>query len=307
MNKKMKRNYILKNKGRISLMIGLLATTLLSSCLKDTSPGALDLSKSPSLVGFQYYGFAATPLTTKLHGTASDVSLVKVTLSAASITIGSDVTLSIAADPTDAAAFVAANPGTNVLPAADYSLANGGQVTIKAGTQYATIAVNFKGNTIDLTQNYVVGLKITSANGAIVASNLNVAILTLTLQSIYEGDYSYKGFMWRDVGNGTNDPTLGGNFTGFDAPLPTISQYTVGFTELFANGAGVAGVGGTTITVDPATNKVTVACSTNATLANISTYNNHYDPATKTFYLGFAWRGGARYQIDTLTYKAPLP
>jgi hypothetical protein len=301
----MKRNYILKNKGRIALVVGLLATTLLSSCLKDTSPGSLDLSKSPALVGFQYYGFGETPITTKLHAEATDNTDVKLTLSVASITLGSAVTVNIVDDPTDAKAYADANTAagtpTSVLPASDYTI-TASQVTIPAGQQYATFKINFKGNVIDFSQNWVLGVKITSASGAIVASNLNVAILALTLQSLYEGDYNDNGYTLR-----AGDNVLGGYFKGYDEQMNTISAFSVGYTILWATDVPAGGVAGTFFTVDPATNKVTIGCSTNATLANAAGYDSRYDPATKTFYVSMTWSTpGTRGTTDTLTYKGPL-
>jgi len=201
----MKKNNFYKTAGRTLLAIGVITTALLSSCLKDTSPGALDLSKSPALVGFQYLGFGATPLTTKLHGIPTDTSSVKVTLSVPSVTLSSAVTVNLAVDDADANAYVNANSGTHVLPAADYTIANNGQVTINPGQQYVRLKINFKGNQIDFSQNYILALKISSANGAIIASNLNVAILTLTLQSNYEGRYVMTGSFVDNVNPGFTD------------------------------------------------------------------------------------------------------
>src|SRR5277367_5964615 len=101
-NKKMKKSYLFKNIGRVSIAIGLLATAMLSSCLKDTSPGTINFGTSPALVGFQYYGFAATPLSTKVHGTAADTTDVEVTLSVASITLKSAVSVTVTPDLADA-------------------------------------------------------------------------------------------------------------------------------------------------------------------------------------------------------------
>ncbi len=44
-----------------------------------------------------------------------------------------------------------------------------------------------------------------------------------------------------------------------------------------------------------------------ATLVNEPTYNNHYDPATKTFYISFLWGTfpNNRAATDTLTFNRP--
>jgi hypothetical protein len=306
----MKKSYLFKNIGRLSIAIGLLATAMLSSCLKDTSPGTINFGNSPALVGFQYYGFAATPLTTKVHGTANDTTDVEVTLSVKTITLKTPVTVKVALDDADAQAYAAGETAsgdtTYVVPDADLSLANDGALTIQPGQQVVKLKVSIKGNLLSFAHTPVFGLKITGASGAIVATNLNVAICSITLQSVYEGDYTDNGFDLRLVG-GVQDPVNGGNFKGYDSPLPTVSQYAVGFTVLWANDTDAAGVGGTYITVNPTTNAVTMAATGNATLTNAPGYNNHYDPATKTFYISFVWNTpGTRASTDTLIYQHPL-
>jgi len=300
----MKKNIFFKNTGRISLIAGLFATALLSSCMKDTSPGTINFGNSPALVGFQYYGFQATPITTPIHGTPQDSTGVEVTLSVASIALKTPVTVTLATDTTDAQAYVTANGG-KVLPASDYSLVNNGKITIEPGQQIVKVWVKFQGQNINFSNNYVVGLKITNANGAIIASNLNVAILKLTLQSIYQGTYSIKGFILR-VNGGVPDTKLGGNFNGYTQELSTIGANQVGFVVLWADGSDAGSVDGTSFTVDPATNAVTVSATGNATLTNAPGYNSRYDPATKTFYVSFVWNTpGTRASTDTLTYVGP--
>jgi hypothetical protein len=312
----MKKNYLYRNTNRLLLLLGFAVTAWLSSCKKDTSPGSVNFGDSPALVGFQYYGFNAVPITTKVHGTASDTTDVEVTLSVKTITQSTAVTVTIAPDPTDAAAYVAAQnaaatpPGTivaNVVPAGDYSLANGGVVTIKPGQQIVNLKVSIKGDQLDYSSQPVIALKITDAGGVLIASNLNVAILAITLQSAYEGDYSYKGFIFRDFG-GVNDPTLGGNFSGYDAPLPTVSADVVSFIPLWNGGSTAGGIDPVYLAVNPATNAVTITSGTNATLTNNISYNSRYDPASKTFYVSFGWgvAPNDRRTTDTLVYKGPL-
>jgi hypothetical protein len=231
----MKKNNFFKNIGRIYLVAGLLATTLLSSCLKDSSPGTINFGNSPALVGFQFNGFSATPLTAKVHGTASDTAGVEITLSVASITLSTPVTVTVSDDPTDAAIYVNANNGTAVLPPTLFSLPNGGSVTIKPGQQIVKLRVNFKGNLIDFTNNYVLGLKITAASGAVIATNLNVAILKLTVQSAYEGRYTAAGSFVDHVNSGFTDVGVYPD----DIELITVSGYVVDWFEL-TNGFGYA-------------------------------------------------------------------
>src|ERR1700761_5364312 len=95
----MKRNYLFRNTVRLSLVIGLMATTLLSSCLKDKSPGTIDFSKSPALVGWQYKGFSATPYIAPVLPQAGFIyTPMEVTLSVHSVTLSSPVTVSVVED-----------------------------------------------------------------------------------------------------------------------------------------------------------------------------------------------------------------
>ncbi|RYE26827.1 MAG: hypothetical protein EOP45_03125 [Sphingobacteriaceae bacterium] len=61
------------------------------------------------------------------------------------------------------------------------------------------------------------------------------------------------------------------------------------------------------LAVDPATNKVTVSATGNSVLKNTAGYDNHYDPATRTFYLAFNWgtAPSTRIAVDTLVYTGP--
>src|SRR6202000_439821 len=110
------------------------------------------------------------------------------------------------------------------------------------------------------------------------------------IKNPYDGLYTGKGFVFRNDGTGANDPGLGGFFSGIDnLPLATVTATSVSWAPIWTTGVGAAGVAGTTLTVDPATNKVTIASSTNATLINTPAYNSHYDPAAKVFYIAYQW------------------
>jgi hypothetical protein len=60
------------------------------------------------------------------------------------------------------------------------------------------------------------------------------------------------------------------------------------------------------LTVDPATNKVTVVATGNSAVQNTAGKDNYYDPDTKTFHLAFDWGADAnnkRIFEGTLTYS----
>jgi len=222
----MKRNYSFKNTGRVLLATGLLVTTLLSSCLKDNSPGTINFGDSPALIGFQYAGFSPTPYVAAILPNNGVVyTSVEVTLSVASLTLKSAVTATLSEDAAGEAAYIA-NTDTNahVLPAADYSIQK--SVTIPAGTQIVTIPITFAGANIDFTQDYFFGLKLTNASGAVIASNLSSAIVTVVLKSEYQGHYNVTGSL-TDVDNAN----ITGTYPIDGVFLQTVTANTVQYID----------------------------------------------------------------------------
>jgi hypothetical protein len=225
----MKRNYLFKNTGRLLLATGLLVTTLLSSCLKDNSPGTINFGKSPALIGFQYAGFQAVPYTVAILPNAGQVyTTTQVTLSVASLTLGSAVTATLSVDNAGFAAYAATDTAggkkDNLLPAADYQVAS--TVTIPAGQQIVTIPITFAGNAIDFTQNYILALHLTNASGAEIASNLSSAIYIITLKSPYQGHYTVTGTL-----DDTFNSALTGTYPISGVYLNTVSADQVQFVD----------------------------------------------------------------------------
>jgi hypothetical protein len=313
---KMKRNYLIKNMGRVYLAVGVLAATLLSSCYKDTSPGAINFGKSPALVGFQYLGFNAVPLVTKIHGTSKDTTGVQVSLSVASLTLKSAVTVQVTDDPTDAQAYVnaqnAATPGsTALLPSSQYTINNGGAITIQPGQTIVSLRINFKGNLVDFSNTPVMGLKITSANGATIATNLNVAILTLTLQSIYEGHYTNTGSMNDVVTPSFDTPTTYPE----SIDLLTASAYVVDFYDLTYNigyghpiegGASLYGSYDPEFTFDPATNKITGCTNAYGQGSGAHARSALLDPSGVNAGSGTPGTIGFKIQVKYILYQGDL-
>jgi hypothetical protein len=231
----MKRNYLFKNTGGVMLLSALLAVTLLSSCLKDKSPGAINFADSPPLVGFQYSGFAETPITTKIHGQSTDTTGVEITLSVASLTLKTPVTVTVSVDNADAQAYaqtdtVGGKPADVVLSSSLYTIANGGKVTINPGQQIVKLKISFAGDKINFNQYNILGLKITAVapSSVVIATNLNFALLALTLQSVYEGEYTNTG-SFTDV---TNANLTDAGIYPEDIDLLTASAYVVDFYDL---------------------------------------------------------------------------
>jgi len=287
----MKRNYLFKNTGRLSLIIGLLATTLLSSCLKDNSPGTIDFSKSPALVGWQYKGFSATPYIAPVLPVAGFVyTPMEVTLSVSTITLSSPVTVSVVEDDT------LIPTGAQPLPTSQYTLPNGGKVTISPGQQIVKFPVTFAGDQIDFTKTWALALKLTGPSGAIVASNLSVAIVNIKVKSLFDDTYNvvsgattrYKG---ATVAAGLQDQ--------FAVTESTLNYSTVS-ADVVSGQAGSSAFGlsvaiqitGTTVHVmaDPSG---TVGSTTFNYVDGDSKGASSYDPATKTLTLHYHYFNGA--------------
>ncbi len=259
----------------------------LSSCLKDKNSERYD--NSPALVSFQYAGNSALPFTAAILGTPQDSFPIEVTLSVASLTLSTPVTATIAVDEASLDAYNADEttstfPTTyTMLDASNFILPNGGQVTINPGQQIVSFTVKFAGDKINFTQDIALALKITSAQGATIATNLNTAIVLLKLKSIYEGAYDQDGILNRYTGAVADPAKYVDNF-------PITGSY--GFTTVTANSIeGQIVIPGfaptyTKLTVDFATNIVTIspsAIAPSTDMKNQAGKTSTYDPATNTF------------------------
>lgn len=161
-------------------------------------------------------------------------------------------------------------------------------VVIKKGETKATFNVVFK--PLAFTQpTSVLPLTITSSSSGIISGNFSTILLAVSAKNIYDGVYSVSGNIFRNSASGP-DLSLGGNYnSGVTTNLVTLSQNSVRLTVQWKDGSNAGGVDGTSMTIDPATNLVTVKSSGNASLKNTVGKINSYDPATKTFTVAFDW------------------
>jgi hypothetical protein len=272
----MKRNYLFKNIGRVLLSAGILTATLLTSC-KDNSPGSIDFSKSPALIGWQYAGFQAVPYTATMLPTGTYTENLEVALSVSSVTLGSAVTATIVVDNTNLPS------GFTALPTSLYTAPT--SVTIPAGQQIVKVPIKFDAANIDFSQNYAIALKLTSANGAQIPSNLNVAVVELKVKSPYDDVYK--------VISGNTTPYAGGSVGTGVVAVYNISEATIDYSTLNVNtvtGQFGSSLYGLTAAITISGTTVHVAADPNATL-NSTTYafvdgnssgTSSYDPSTKT-------------------------
>jgi len=174
------------------------------------------------------------------------------------------------------------------MPAARYAITVT-EAVIKKGEREAVIPIDLKPDLFTFDANYAIGLAITSTSAGIISGNFGKVVLGLGAKNAYDGTYTYEA-----SANTFNQPGKTGT-----ARLVTIGPNTVrlmpGLLITYANVV--------TYTVDPATNKVTVALPTTAGTFDTDP-SSHYDPATKTFHLKWRWNGTRLFE-ETLTYTGP--
>jgi hypothetical protein len=298
----MKKRFYIK-----TAFLSLTFMALLSSCLKDSKYYVNFAASKPliELPGATNVSNLAGPFETVALNIASTPTAYNVPVNiAAPKPLGAPLTVKLSVNVGDTLSKYNAANGTNytLLPPADYSSTL--TVTIPAGQNLGNVVLNINTSLIDPTQQYVLPLTITDGGGQQI-SNYNTILFNISAKNAYDGVYSDNAFVLR-----AGDPVLTGNFAGVAVPMSTQGATTVGFIQLWGDGATqVAGVNPILLTVNPATNAVTVSSGINATLVGDPAYNNHYDPATKTFYVSFYWNAGkaSRDATDTLTYSGPRP
>lgn len=150
--------------------------------------------------------------------------------------------------------------------------------------KYFTIKLD--GSKWDLSIKYAVAYKITSAGSlSIHAASKDTLYAFFAIKNKYDGEYHSTGNF--DHPNDANDRAI-----DRDKTLTTAGPTAVS-TEL-------ADLGGSmTLTINEATNNVTVTGNVSATqpLEAVPGLTNTYDPATKTFHLNYRYLGGGGYRV----------
>ncbi|KQS31263.1 hypothetical protein ASG33_13110 [Dyadobacter sp. Leaf189] len=175
-------------------------------------------------------------------------------------------------------------------------------VVIPKGQRTAQVVIKVKPSQFDFAKNYVLPIQIKSASTGVVSGNFGTILLAVKAKNIYDATYESTGYVYH--------PTAP-RAVHADKHMETVSPTTVkvelgdlGGSGYFAN-----------VTVDPATNKVTITPAAGAAgapytqfntglptpympaWANASKANNTYDPATKTFYLRYGYMGGNGWRV----------
>lgn len=232
-----------------------------------------------------------------------------------------DIELKLGVDPTALLEYnkhmtqgLYGNPGLNgttydLMPEQNYEL-NTTTVTIPRGQRTATVSITVYPELFDFTKNYAIPLRIVSSSYGTLSAHYSAAILAIGVRNDYDGVYDIiEGAIARNSGSGP-DPALSGDYiSGLTLELTTLSSNTVAIEPVWKDGSGIAGIDGTYLTIDPATNEVTVK-SSNPSLKNIAGAENSYDPETQTFTLNFDWGAAPNTRVITglkLQYSEPRP
>lgn len=233
------------------------------------------------------------------------------------------VTVDTSTTAAQLAAFNAKN-GSNVikLPQAFFTIPGGLTVTIPKGAREAKLMVLTNPINYDPSTVYALAFRLVSVDkpGYVLSGNFNAWVTTIGAKNAYDGVYSVvSGFVQRYTAPGVPEVgvlngslagnadvfliTTGANYNN----IPPSSASEGRILWAFGANSAVAGIDGLRVTVDPATNLVTMSSSGNATLTNWAGKVNRYDPATRTFYLAFRWNPSANvreYEV-VLRYSRP--
>ncbi|SER69023.1 DUF1735 domain-containing protein [Pedobacter rhizosphaerae] len=297
----MKKENILKG---VALM---LSVTVLTACLKNKNEQPDFSSTVPVVeipVGSPMGDGSVNSLSTSLIQKEAPNEYVFYINYAASTIKTNDIKVTLGVNPAVIANYNAAHSGAplTIVPSAAFSMPS--SIVIPAGQRRVQVPVKFVSGALDPDISYGLPVTITDASGEVISKNFASVVIKVAVRNKYDGVYSFKGYVFRE-----GDPVLTGNFSGLSKNLITNGAKVVDFSQVWSNGGDVAGIDGLRINVDPATNKVTMTSSANATLQNDPAYDNRYDPVTKTFYLSFKWgtSPATRSATDTLTFTGNRP
>lgn len=189
-------------------------------------------------------------------------------------------------------------------------------VTIPKGEKKVNISMNTHPNLFDLTKNFALPIRITSASDGILSTHWSVAILAVVVKNKYDGRYKIiDGNIQRNSATGP-DPALSGDYIdGLKVDFITKNGNTNAFTLVWKNGGGIAGIDNTKVVINESspnpdgTLPITVS-SDNPAMVHIPGEPNYYDPATKTFKINVQWGSGASTRVVTnytAEYLEPRP
>lgn len=186
--------------------------------------------------------------------------------------------------------------------------------TIPAGQTKVAVPIRVFPQKFDFSKNFAVPLRIVSASSGVISQNFSVAILNLGVRNNYDGIYEIVGgkiTRFQAPPAPSPDPALSGNYVpDLTIDLTTLSATSLAFAPVWKDGSGIAGIDGTSITINETTNALTIKSSTNPVLKMTPGSVNKYDPATREFTINIDWGSGATVRIIEgmkLRYVGPRP
>lgn len=196
-----------------------------------------------------------------------------------------------------------------MMPASYYEFTDV-SVTIPKGEKKVNISILTHPDQFDLTKNFALPVRITSASDGILSTHWSVAILAVVVKNKYDGVYDLiDGNIQRNSATGP-DPALSGDYgDGIEIELATKNGNTNGFAFVWRPGSGIAGVDNTQVVIDESTtaagptnpagtNPIAIS-SVNATMKHIVGEPNYYDPATRTFVMNVQWGNAPNTRVVT--------
>lgn len=290
-----------------------LTTFFLIGCLKDKDFenhkfGLTDPGNQPPGIGFPEASVALNSSALNFVDTPQTINFPLINLDAKD-PAPSDIHVTLIQNPSLITDYNTNNPSAGLipLPTSAYTIPSL-KLTIKQGTRNVTLKITIpNAKTLDLTKTYALAFTISSVDetGYIIPSNYKNVILAVAIKNIYDGVYSIKGSALR-----AGDAVLSGPTGPFERSFVTAGATAVQWQGgvPWANGSGSQLPAGyePKLTIDPVTNMITSITSASGISAT-STYNQRYDPATKTFYFQFTYGGGpsSRLFTDTAKYVRP--
>jgi len=289
---------------------------LLSSCLKD-SKYYVDFTKTTPLVEL--------PGAANVSGTAGYFEVVGVTAAdgpspfnvpvnlAAPNPLGNSIKVTFKEDQAAFDTYNAANGGVYTIMPADAFNSSGLSVTIPAGQNLVNLVVEVTTTALDPTLSYVLPLTISDASG-IQISNYKTILFNVTVKNAYDGLYTESGYKFHPTA--TVSHPLSGTF-----PVSTVtattsntalgdlggSGYSFNFdvdasnklVNWVAEGAAPPAPASGFYTLDNpegVTYPTTDGTAPGTAPYVQTTYNNTYDPATKTFWMHYGYGVGSSDQ-----------
>jgi hypothetical protein len=309
----------------IKIYLLLASAVLVSSCLEDDK-APLDPSRTQNIIEFLDSSVPASPAGSIYPVYASSYLLspqdgfeLKISYSGPNEN-NADINLALAIDPSALDEYntqmvhglngSAGLHGTtyDLMPETNYDISTMA-LTIPKGQSQVSLPITVYPDKFDFSRNYAIPLRIVSASTGTLSAHYSVAILAVGVRNDYDGVYAITGGnIQRNSATGP-DPALSGDYVDdLEVELITLASDRVSFEPVWKDGSGIAGIDGTSITINP-DNSILVK-SSNPTMKHIVGTENKYDPATREFTINIEWGTAPSNRVITglkLKYTGPRP